>query len=213
MRKIIEFKEEIGIFRDVFPTGFCQHIISEFNRIQDTSSGLIIKRRQSDGAVRHHKDDKTMFANFLQQEIDGFIVESSEVEGESLKRDTNGTFFRGVEACVNTYIEKYSVLMDYRLRCTAMKVQRTDPGGGYHVWHSERGNPDLACRELVYMLYLNTLPDGEGGETEFLYKKLRIQPEENTMLIWPASFTHAHRGNTVLGNTPKYIITGWFLIE
>jgi hypothetical protein len=64
---------------------------------------------------------------------------------------------------------------------------------------------------LVYSAYLNTIE--EAGETEFLYQKLRVAPKENTVVIWPAAFTHTHRGNVVHGDKSKYIITGWFYIE
>ena len=47
-------------------------------------------------------------------------------------------------------------------------------------------------------------------EDVFLYYKERIPAVENTLIIWPAGFTHAHRGNMVLGEKSKYIITGWF---
>ena len=63
------------------------------------------------------------------------------------------------------------------------------------------------------MLYLNTLPENANGETEFLYQKRRLSPAENTMVIWPAGFTHPHRGNPVYGDKSKYIITGWFRYE
>jgi hypothetical protein len=53
---------------------------------------------------------------------------------------------------------------------------------------------------------LNTVK--EGGETEFLYYKKRINPIEGRLVIWPAGFTHTHRGNPPLSND-KYIITGW----
>jgi hypothetical protein len=33
------------------------------------------------------------------------------------------------------------------------------------------------------------------------------------MLLWPASFTHAQRGNPVYGDAAKYIVTGWFKYE
>ena len=59
-------------------------------------------------------------------------------------------------------------------------------------------------------MYLNTIEKDFAGETEFLYQKLRVQPEKNKLLIWPADFTHAHRGNVVFGQNPKYVITGWF---
>ena len=69
----------------------------------------------------------------------------------------------------------------------------------------------MANRALVYSAYLNTIE--EAGETEFLYQRTRIPPKENTMIIWPAGFTHTHRGNVVYGNKSKYIITGWFYLE
>jgi hypothetical protein len=95
-----------------------------------------------------------------------------------------------------------------------MKMQKTIPGAGYHVWHAEQGNgPSESTRGLVYSVYLNTLDEDGAGETEFLYQQLRIPPKENTLIIWPAAFTHAHRGNVVFGSTPKYIITGWFYYE
>jgi hypothetical protein len=105
------------------------------------------------------------------------------------------------------------VLKDGKIHGTAMKMQRTSPGGGYHVWHGEQGNGAHAERVLVYMLYLNDLGEADGGETEFLYQRTRIRPQENTMVVWPAAFTHAHRGNTVLGEQSKYIVTGWFYYE
>ena len=59
------------------------------------------------------------------------------------------------------------------------------------------------------MIYLND--DYEGGETEYLYYKKRIQPERGKLLIWPAGITHCHRGGLVLkGN--KYVATGWFYL-
>jgi hypothetical protein len=63
------------------------------------------------------------------------------------------------------------------------------------------------------MLYLNTLTAEEAGETEFLYQQRRLRPEENTMVIWPATFTHTHRGNAVFGERSKYIVTGWFYYD
>ena len=59
------------------------------------------------------------------------------------------------------------------------------------------------------MLYLNDIPEGEG-ETEFLWQGLRVQPKAGTMLIWPAFYTHTHRGNAVY-SCSKYIATGWGL--
>ena len=58
------------------------------------------------------------------------------------------------------------------------------------------------------MIYLNDITG--GGETEFLYQKRRIVPTVGTVVMWPAAYTHVHRGNTVLTEQDKYIVTGWY---
>ena len=56
------------------------------------------------------------------------------------------------------------------------------------------------------MTYLNNVED--KGQTEFYYQKLNVKPEKGLTLIWPAEWTHTHRGNKVIKGT-KYMITGW----
>jgi hypothetical protein len=87
-----------------------------------------------------------------------------------------------------------------------MKIQKTKPGQGYHVWHTEATTRENCNRLFAFMLYLNDVD--EGGETEFLYLKKRFTPQKNRLLIWPAGFTHTHRGNQPLSGE-KYVITGW----
>ena len=85
-------------------------------------------------------------------------------------------------------------------------MQKTKVGGGYHIWHFESMNREVSSRFLTWILYLNDVH--EGGETEFLYQSMRVKPEQGTLVIWPAAFTHTHRGNPPLSNE-KYIVTGW----
>ena len=96
-------------------------------------------------------------------------------------------------------LKKLSTIYSY-------KIQRTDPTGGYHVWHSEDGGKHFALRVGVYLLYLNDVE--EGGETEFLYLSKRIKPTKGTLLIFPPNYPWAHRGNPPISNS-KYIMTGW----
>ena len=49
----------------------------------------------------------------------------------------------------------------------------------------------------------------EAGETEFLYQNKRLVPKKNRLLIWPADWTHTHRGNPPIGQKDKYILTTW----
>jgi hypothetical protein len=90
-----------------------------------------------------------------------------------------------------------------------INFQHYHPHGGYKVWHCERGSiePKQAARQLVFMTYLNDVTD--GGGTEFLAQKLTIGAEKGKTVIWPADWTHTHRG-IVSPTQDKYIVTGWF---
>lgn len=190
----------IKLYHDVYPDGYCQHLIDEFERL--TQNGAGINRQNGEGAARHVKDDMQLGLNMGVHDVAPFGGNS-----------TVSMFFDGLQRCYEDYAEHFSIIKDGCIRATHMKMQRTDPGGGYHIWHGEQSNGKHADRVLVYMLYLNSLSDGDGGETEFLYQRCRIAPQANTMLLWPATFTHAHRGNPVLCDRSKYIVTGWFYYE
>lgn len=190
----------VGVFRDVYPEGYCEHLIQQFDLLEANSIGH--NRRQSEDAPAHRKNDHQICFGATHHNLEDF-------NQEPVVR----TFFQGLQQCYEEYVKDYSVLLDSKISCSIMKMQRTPPGGGYHVWHGEQGGGSHASRVLVYTLYLNDLDDSEGGETEFLYLRKRFHPTANTVLIWPASYTHAHRGNTVLGEKSKYIVTGWFHYE
>ena len=197
----VQHKDFIAYYRNLFPQGYCQHLINEFERLE--VAGVGANRQRSENAHKHVKDDHQINMNLSSHHLEAFNDD-----------DPVKIFFNGLQTCYDEYTAKYSVLRDNgRIRGTTMKMQRTDPGGGYHIWHSEQGGGDHASRVLVYMLYLNTLDENCAGETEFLYQQKRYRPIENRLIIWPAAFTHAHRGNTVFGDQSKYIITGWFYYD
>ena len=93
------------------------------------------------------------------------------------------------------------------------KIQKTQAGGGYHVWHCEDGSFIYRDRVLTWMIYLNDIPVENGGATDFLHQNCSFQPTTGTMVMWPATYTHMHRGAFLTGDIPKYIATGWFLRE
>lgn len=194
----VKYDEFIGVFQDVFPEDFCEKLIESFDNQEFLGAGY--DRIQSENALKHDKEDYQLNAlHWDLGEYDGIRIQN--------------VFFDGLQRCYEQYVQKYSNLTTLNVRSSSMKMQRTGPGQGYHLWHSEQGNTDESkARCLVYMLYLNTLGEDDGGETEFLYQRKRYKPVKNTMIIWPASFTHTHRGNTVLGINSKYVVTGWFLL-
>jgi len=86
------------------------------------------------------------------------------------------------------------------------RMQRTKPCEGFHQWHCERVTEE-SNRVLAWSLSLND--EYTGGETEFLHQSKRYKPMTGDLLVWPAGFTHIHRGNPPLDGE-KYIATGWY---
>ena len=199
-----KYNSFIGMYDNVFPDGYCHHMIQEFERLN--SIGVCSTRKQSENARRTVKDDTHCF-----------LDTSTTLQNHTLNSFNDERplriFWDSLQCCFNDYTDEYGIIADYRLKSTTVKMQKTDPGSGYHIWHAEQNSGEQAARCLVFSTYLNTLDEGSAGETEFLYQRLRIPPKENTMLIWPAGFTHTHRGNVVYGEKSKYIITGWFYFE
>ena len=111
-----------------------------------------------------------------------------------------------IGSCLEKYVNEYEALMDYRYQQVYLNVQRTKPGEGYHSFHFEKGSLGTNRRVAATMMYLNTVE--EGGETEFLYQHKRFKPVAGQVLIWPAGFTHVHRGLPPLKGE-KYIATSW----
>jgi hypothetical protein len=116
-----------------------------------------------------------------------------------------------LEKVLNLYKEKYiwcnQGQQPYNMACTP-NFQRYDPGACYQAWHTENnGSASSFHRHLVFMTYLNDIKT--GGETEFYYQKLEVQPKKGLTLIWPAGWTHTHRGLPAPFEE-KFIITGWY---
>jgi hypothetical protein len=94
---------------------------------------------------------------------------------------------------------------------TSLKIQKTLPTEGYHVWHIEHNKGfENEPRAFVFSIYLNDVE--EGGETEFLHFSKRTKPKTGRIVIWPAGFPYVHRGNPPLSGE-KYILTSWMMLR
>jgi hypothetical protein len=103
---------------------------------------------------------------------------------------------RKYEALKN--IDNYGLICDYN-------IQYYEPNGGYKIWHCENDSYKNMNRVLVFMTYLNNVPD---GGTKFMYQNLISPAIKGLTLLWPSSFTHTHMGQITEKNE-KYIVTGW----
>lgn len=113
-----------------------------------------------------------------------------------------------LDLVVAEYIKIYPEAAQTPLwRATIPRLQRYAPGQYYHELHCENpGSAEYRTRHLVYMTYLNTI--NGGGGTEWPQWQFQAESIQAQTLIWPAGWTHYHRGIPAL--EPKWIITGWF---
>ena len=82
-------------------------------------------------------------------------------------------------------------------------VMQIKPGDGYD-WHNDFVSSKRAgIRYITWIYYLNTV---EEGWTEFI-NGTRIEPKQGRLLMFPATWTHIHRGYPP--KQTKYIATGW----
>jgi hypothetical protein len=186
----------IRTWTNFVPADICQETIDAFEKIiADTEFKDLIT------------NNSTQFSNTnLGRKDISIFLEDTRYQ----KLDLVSKYLYLLQDCLMEYISEFGQLSNVPISNKAnIKVQRTMPLGGYHQWHYENGDgPNSHNRELVWMIYLNDMPEGEA-ETEFLFQCKRIRPTQGTVVIWPAGMTHVHRGLTVY-TQPKYIATGWY---
>ena len=114
--------------------------------------------------------------------------------------------------CIELYKKEYEYCDTEQHEWTldpCINIQYYKPGGGFKQWHYEnRGSPPSDKRHLVFMTYLNSV---NNGGTEFYYQNLKTEAIKGNTIIWPAGWTHTHRG--VIAEEEKYILTGWFVYD
>lgn len=187
--------DSIGIFDGLIPKDFCNQAINLYhnqNKLNKTYDRFVTE------AVSIDKKKDNCFG------CDGSNVEVWE---ENLK-----PLFVNLIQAFNFYKKLTGIHKYYgdHFRIDTTKIQKTEPGEGYHIWHIEHsGRMDFIKRILFFIIYLND--DFTAGETEFLHMKQRVNPKQGRIIIAPAHFPYVHRGNPPLQGV-KYIHTGWFNI-
>ena len=118
------------------------------------------------------------------------------------------TYVNSLFACYKDYLAQWPFLeqIGQNLEMGKFNLGRYQRGQHFQKMHAERSGLGSLHRVLAWMTYLNDVD--EGGETYFDHYDLTIKPRKGVTLIWPAEWTHAHKGNVLLGES-KYMITGW----
>ena len=176
------YKDFIGVYENAFPVDLCNQVINLMNEVPLKGRN----QNEGDGLMKQDKGSHLEFYN------------------KDLSIQTQEFLYKNILPLYSQKYPIFNLLGSYHI--PFFKIQKTQPTEGYHAWHCENMNWDSKSIIGVYSIYLNDIK--EGGETEFLYQSLRIKPTQGTVCIFPAGYTHVHRGNPPLSGE-KYIITGW----
>jgi hypothetical protein len=187
----IQHNQFIGIYENVLSEEECKKIIQLFE--EDLNNKV-----DNNGDTQFFKDkmERYDYQKFYQSsdKCNEIVLKVNEI----------------LEKCIKLYAEEFWIVRQLKATSLNIKLQKTPPRGGYHVWHCEQSIVKNADRVLAWTIYLNDIPD-EEGETEFLWQGIRVKSKAGTVCIFPAAFTHTHRGNPVY-SCDKYIATGWYTL-
>jgi hypothetical protein len=196
----VEITDHIAVFDGFYSPEYCNQIIDFF---EYRSVYLPAYHRESPW----YKDSAVSVGDDYDYLYDKSTVSQmfSELNRSEIFKNFAQTFW---EQCYPLYLKEYphNTTSLSRISMTSLKIQKTVPKGGYHVFHCENGNTATSRRAMFVILYLNTIED--GGETEFLYQSKRIAPVQGRLILSPTGYTHIHRGNPPLKDD-KYILTTW----
>lgn len=192
------------------PTKICDQIINKFEETQDKVDGISGSglnhsiKRSTDLMIHEQLDDKdwVYIYDYLREELLRSLV-------EYLSEHPWRTMHAGFSSklcLVRTAQGRFGAVRNGQPH---MQIQRYVDGGGYYAWHYEQSNedPTMRNRQMAFMWYLNDVK--EGGETEFMFQDLKIKPKAGASVLFPAFWTHFHRGNPPGEGEKKYIVTGW----
>ena len=178
----------ISTFDNVLSIEECKQIIYEF---EDS------KEKQIEGKVGN---DKIKIGTKKSTDITYSFRDNSlttEIIGKSLRKYIN--LYTNEYPELNRNVSSWSTYDYYN-------VQRYKPQEGYFKPHCEVVDIKSSSRILVWMFYLNSL---ENGGTLFPRYEIGIKAIQGRLVIWPAYWTHIHKGQISQTQT-KYITTGWY---
>ena len=192
-----EYKEFVGIYDESVPVELCNEFVDNFEQAKKNETFIDTSKENDTGYIEpsvsiFKKDNVAIVAPLISS-----VYPIPPVQ----------TYFKFLTECFKCYIKRYSIEFRGAVYNDVFKIHKVKQSEGYHEWHYEKSHPANMNRIMVYMTYLEV--PKEGGETEFLHQSLRIKPIVGRTLLWPAGFTHMHRGNPPLDGEKMYI-TGWF---
>lgn len=181
---------------DIVPKELCQEIIEKFENDPDKTHGTI----GLDKIDHNIKKTTDLVINNLKDTWKDIHQQLEQYLARGIKLYLNYLYnhvYHGRDFVFrNTFVEEH-------LNISQFQIQKYNTGD-YFNWHVDDKLREK--RILGFIIYLNS----NDGYTQFLNGK-NIKPEYGKILIFPATWTYAHKGQ-IIKQGVKYIITG-FIIE
>jgi len=197
MERNIKIDKFIGVYDGFITESMCDEVIKYFESQNNMQKSFT--RLSSENAPSLFKKDTTVEIN--QNNLEEWFPNFK-------------SLLVNFDISLRHYIDNSGIKSAYdnnQFQYTIMRIQKTLPTEGYHVWHVEKASKYEYCkRAMAFTIYLNDVE--EGGETEFLYQSIRVKPKKGRIVIWPSGFPFIHRGNPPISGE-KYLITSWMLFS
>ena len=192
-----EYKDFVGIYDESVPVELCNEFVKNYELAKKNRTIIDVTKENEtqnlDKISPFARKDEVAFVAPLYSTI--YPIPPVQ------------QYFDFLGKCFKCYVERYGIEFNGPIYNDVFKIHKVRKSEGFHQWHYERSASPYLDRFMAYMTYLEV--PKKGGETEFLHQSLRIEPIVGRTLIWPAGFTHMHRGNPPLDGEKMYI-TGWF---
>ena len=198
---------------EALPKDFCDFVIKKFeesdNQMDGISGGGVNKdvKDSRDLMVTTQLDDKDWqyIYDYLREDLLHSMVEYMRMCPFVVRRPEHQ--FSSELSLVRTCQGRFSATHTGHPH---MQMQRYIDEGGYHAWHYENEvtEESMKMRQMAFMWYLNDVFD--GGETEFKYQNTKVEARAGRAVIFPAFWTHVHKGHKPNRQQSKNIIRGRF---
>ncbi len=204
MNKNVDVKNFVMTIDNMIDTKICDFIVGHMENLEEHyKSHTTIDNRKG-------RQDKQLPGTLFLTHLTGIQTAKNLEFGGKIGEIFSDCLREGLEVYSSVMAEGLKLMINRSfIDFTEFKFQETAPSGGFHDWHYESASQLNKERFLVWSIFLNDVE--EGGETEFLYHSMRVKAKKGSMLLFPAGFTHLHRGNPPISNT-KYIATGWYYV-
>ena len=189
IRSLVSNSDYFGIYDNALSEYECKLLIDLFEKSRQQPGKIFFKGSSHASVNYDHKKDTE-------------LIETKFSNGTQISNIVNCQLIKCIEYYKKDYPELiYNAPWKYEDPYNFQKYDGEDEG--YKTWHCEHGPGKSSERIMAWMFYLN---DAKCG-TEFLNYPT-VQAKRGRCVIWPAFWTHVHKGQ--LPNIGlKYILTGW----